>query len=200
LKDGAMETINFVLSGLGGQGVLFMTKILARTALNKGLKVMGAETHGMAQRGGSVVSHLRLGDVKSSLVRTGAAHFLLALEENEAYRNIPFLAGKGRMYASASDDSFPRQEVRPYLEKMGVISRSVPAAEMAMALGAPMSVNLALLGFFSAFNEGPLSHDELRMTIDQVSPDRFRELNLKVFDDGFEKGARIDKVTAKSYE
>jgi indolepyruvate ferredoxin oxidoreductase beta subunit len=200
LKDGAMETINFVLSGLGGQGVLFMTKILARTALNKGLKVMGAETHGMAQRGGSVVSHLRLGDVKSSLVRTGAAHFLLALEENEAYRNIPFLAGKGRMYASASDDSFPRQEVRPYLEKMGVISRSVPAAEMAMALGAPMSVNLALLGFFSAFNEGPLTHDELRMTIDQVSPDRFRELNLKVFDDGFEKGARIDKVTAKSYE
>ena len=184
-----METINFVLSGLGGQGVLFMTKVLAQAALNRGLKVMGAETHGMAQRGGSVVSHLRLGDVKGSLVRTGAAHFLLALEENEAYRNIPFLAGKGRMYASASCDSFPRQEVRPYLEKMGVISRCVPAAEMAMDLGAPMSVNLALLGFFSAFKEGPLSHDELRMTIDQVSPDRFREINLKVFDAGFEKGA-----------
>jgi indolepyruvate ferredoxin oxidoreductase, beta subunit len=190
LKGEGMETINFVLSGLGGQGVLFMTKILARAAVNKGLKVMGAETHGMAQRGGSVVSHLRLGDVKSSLVRTDSAHFLLALEENEAYRNIPFLAKKGRMYASASEDSFPRQEVRPYLEKMGVISRSVPAADMAMDLGAPMSVNLALLGFFSAFKEGPLSHDELRMTIDQVSPDRFKEINLKVFDAGFEKGAR----------
>ena len=190
MNGGDMETINFVLSGLGGQGVLFMTKILARAALNKGLKVMGAETHGMAQRGGSVVSHLRLGDVKSSLVRTDSAHFLLALEENEAYRNIPFLAKKGRMYASASDNSFPRQEVRPYLEKMGVISRSVPAADMAMDLGAPMSVNLALLGFFSAFKEGPLSHDELRTTIDQVSPDRFKKINLKVFDAGFEKGSK----------
>lgn len=192
MKGEDMETINFVLSGLGGQGVLFMTKILARAALNKGLKVMGAETHGMAQRGGSVVSHLRLGDVKSSLVRTDSAHFLLALEENEAYRNIPFLAKKGRMYASASEGSFPRQEVMPYLKKIGVISRSVPAADMAMDLGAPMSVNLALLGFFSAFKEGPISHDELRGTIDQVSPDRFKELNLKVFDAGFEKGARAN--------
>ena len=190
MKDEDMETINFVLSGLGGQGVLFMTKILAQTALNKGLKVMGAETHGMAQRGGSVVSHLRLGDVKSSLVKTDSAHFLLALEENEAYRNIPFLAKKGRLYASASKNSFPRQEVRPYLKKIGVISRSVPAADMAMDLGAPMSVNLALIGFFSAFKEGPLSHDELRATIDQVSPDRFKKINLKVFDAGFEKGSK----------
>lgn len=193
LKDGDMETINFVLSGLGGQGVLFMTKVLAQAAVNKGLKVMGAETHGMAQRGGSVVSHLRLGDVKSSLVRTGSAHFLLALEENEAYRNIPFLAGKGRLYASASDKSFPRREVRPYLQKTGVISRCVPAADMAMALGAPMSGNLALLGFFSSFKEGPISHDELRATIDQVSPDRFKEINLKVFDAGFEKGAKAKR-------
>ena len=86
-----METINFVLGGLGGQGILFMTKILANTALTKGYRVMGAETHGMAQRGGSVVSHLRLGDIESSLVKNGSAHFLLALEENEAYRNLPFL-------------------------------------------------------------------------------------------------------------
>ena len=51
-----METINFVLSGLGGQGILFMTKIFATTAMNKGYNILGAETHGMAQRGGSVVS------------------------------------------------------------------------------------------------------------------------------------------------
>ncbi|MCJ7684480.1 MAG: 2-oxoacid:acceptor oxidoreductase family protein, partial [Desulfobacteraceae bacterium] len=73
-----MENINFVLSGLGGQGILFMTKLLARSAVNKGLKILVAETHGMAQRGGSVVSHLRVGDVKGSLVRAGSAHILLA--------------------------------------------------------------------------------------------------------------------------
>jgi len=102
-----MENINFVLSGLGGQGILFMTKLLAQSAVNKGLKILVGETHGMAQRGGSVVSHLRVGDVKGSLVRAGSAHILLALEENEAYRNIPFLAKGGKLYANAPKTSFP---------------------------------------------------------------------------------------------
>lgn len=185
-----METVNIVLGGLGGQGILFMTKVLAQAALNKGLKTMGAETHGMAQRGGSVISHLRLGDVKSSLVRTGSAQFLLALEENEAYRNIPFLIKGGNLYANAKTDRFPRPEVKPYLDKMGIVYRAVPAEEIAMNLGAPMSSNLALLGFFSAFREGPITHEELRSTIDQVSPDRFKDLNFKVFDAGFEEGSK----------
>ena len=179
-----MDTVNMVICGLGGQGILFMTKILAQAALDTGLNVMGAETHGMAQRGGSVVSHLRLGDVQGSLVRTGSAHFLLALEENEAYRNIPFLARGGRMYVNASENHFPRQEVKPYLEKWGIIHRSVAAGQVAMDLGAPMSSNLALLGFFASFGEGPLSHEALRDTIGHVSPDRFKQTNLHVFDAG----------------
>ena len=185
-----METVNFVLGGLGGQGILFMTKILADTALSKGLNIMVAETHGMAQRGGSVVSHLRLGDVESSLVRTGSAHFLLALEQNEAYRNIPFLAKGGKMYANVLEGPFPRQEVRPYLEKMGILCRSIPAGKVATELGAAMSSNLALLGFFSSFEEAPLSYRELRKTIDRVSPGLFKESNLKVFDAGYQRGVR----------
>jgi len=184
-----MENINFVLSGLGGQGILFMTKLLAQSAVNKGLKILVAETHGMAQRGGSVVSHLRVGDVRGSLVRAGSAHILLALEENEAYRNIPFLAKGGKLYANAPKASFPREEVRPYLEKNGIEYRSIPASDIASQLAAPMSTNLALLGFFCAFQEGPISYDELKETIAQVSPDRFREINLKVFHKGFEGGA-----------
>lgn len=183
-----MKHVNFVLSGLGGQGILFLTKVLAQAALDKGHNVMGAETHGMAQRGGSVVSHLRLGDVESSLVRTGAAHFLLALEENEAYRNIPFLAKGGRIYANASPASFPREEARSYLERSRILCRSVEAGEIATELGGPMSSNLALLGFFSAFEDDPLTHDDLRGTIDRVSPERFRDLNVAAFDAGLKKG------------
>ena len=129
-----MENINFVLSGLGGQGILFMTKLLAQSAVNKGLKILVAETHGMAQRGGSVVSHLRVGDVKGSLVRAGSAHILLALEENEAYRNIPFLAKGGKLYANAPKTTFPRKEVRPYLEKIEIECRSIPASDIAAKL------------------------------------------------------------------
>jgi indolepyruvate ferredoxin oxidoreductase beta subunit len=183
-----METINFVLGGLGGQGILFMTKILAKTALNKGFQVLGAETHGMAQRGGSVVSHLRLGDIQSSLVKNGSAHFLLALEENEAYRNLPFLKKNGFLFSDASSKAFPRKEVQPYLEEMDITCHSIPAAKLALDMGIPMSSNLALIGFFSAFQPSPFRPDELRQTIDSVSPDRFKEINLRVFDKGLEMG------------
>jgi len=185
-----METVNIILSGLGGQGILFMTKVLAHAALTKGFNVMGAETHGMAQRGGSVVSHLRLGEVQSSLVRHGSAQFLLALEENEAYRNMPFLADRARLYANASGRSFPRSEVTGLLNKKKVISRAVEADRIAAEQGTPMAANLALLGFFSAFREGPVPYEDMKETIHRISPERFGALNLKVFDAGYETGTR----------
>ena len=183
-----MDDVNIVLCGLGGQGILFMTKIFAQAALSKGFNLMGAETHGMAQRGGSVVSHLRLGEVENSLIRTGTAQFLLALEETEAYRNIPFLAKGGRLYSDASISPEPRDEIRTYLDRMEISYRSVPAGMMAMELDIPMSSNLILLGFFASFEEEPVSYNDLRATIENASPDKFRELNLKAFDAGFHKG------------
>ena len=181
-----MNTINMVLCGLGGQGILFMTKVLAQVALDKGYNVMGAETHGMAQRGGSVVSHLRLGNVQGSLVRTDSAHFLLALEENEGYRNLPFLARGGRLYVNTGSPRFPKEEVKDYLARKEILARSLPATALAQERGAPLASNLALLGFFSAFDEGPITHDEMRATIERISPERFRETNLAIFDAGYE--------------
>ena len=183
-----METINFVLGGLGGQGILFMTKILANTALNKGYHVMGAETHGMAQRGGSVVSHLRLGDIESSLVKNGSAHFLLALEENEAYRNLQFLKTGGLLFSDSSSKDFPRSEVKAYIDEMRITCHAIPAGKLALDMGIPMSSNLALIGFFSAFEQAPFTPDEIRQTIDSVSPDRFKKINLSVFDKGLKMG------------
>lgn len=185
-----MNAINLVLCGLGGQGILFMTKVLAQVALDKGYNVMGAETHGMAQRGGSVVSHLRLGNVQGSLVRTHEAPLLLALEENEAYRNLPFLARGGRLYVNTPSPLFPREEVRGFLEKKEIISRAVPAGKIATDLGAPMSSNLALLGFFSAYEDSPFDYETLRRTVAQISPDRFRDKNLSIFDAGHQEAKK----------
>jgi indolepyruvate ferredoxin oxidoreductase beta subunit len=185
-----MNTINLVLCGLGGQGILFMTKVLAQVTLDKGYNVMGAETHGMAQRGGSVVSHLRIGNVQGSLVRTHEAPLLLALEENEGYRNLPFLAQGGRLYVNTSSPLFPREEVRAFLDKKEIVSRALPASKIARDLGAPLSLNLALLGFFSAFESEPFGYEALRQTVTQISPDRFREKNLSVFDAGHQQGQK----------
>jgi indolepyruvate ferredoxin oxidoreductase beta subunit len=171
-----------------------MTKVFAQAAMTKGFKTLGAETHGMAQRGGSVISHLRLGDVNSSLIRAGTAHLLLALEENEAYRNITFIAEGGKIYANAPSISFPRNEVKDYLDKIHVVSRSVPADTIASELGAPMSSNLALLGFHTAFDEGPVSYQELKTTIEKISPERFKGNNIQVFDAGYEQGIKQKKA------
>ena len=183
-----METINIILCGLGGQGILFMTKILAHAAMDKGFNVLGAETHGMAQRGGSVVSHLRIGDVRSSLVRMGAAHFLLALEESEAYRNLPFLADKARMVVNTDSEDFPLNNVKGFLDGRSIRYGKVPANRMALEMNAPRASNLALLGYFLAYEEGPLSDGDVRKTIEKVSPDPFREINLKIFDAGGQHG------------
>jgi indolepyruvate ferredoxin oxidoreductase beta subunit len=183
-----MKIINIVLCGLGGQGILFMTRVLAQAALDKGFKVIGAETHGMAQRGGSVISHLRFGDVQGSLVRYGTAHFLLSLDENEGYRNLAFLSMGGNMFVNADPHGFPRQEVKGFFQYRQITPRALPASLIAQELGAPRSSNLALLGFFSAFGEGPLSYEEIKSTIATISPPRLREINERVFEEGHKRG------------
>jgi indolepyruvate ferredoxin oxidoreductase, beta subunit len=177
-----MKTINFVLSGLGGQGILFMTKIFATAALKKGYNILGAETHGMAQRGGSVVSHLRIGDARSSLIRAGAADFLLSMDESEAYRYLPYLKKGGKLFANAPANLFPNGEIADFLKKNDIEPRAMEAGKTAMELGSPRSTNLALVAFFAAFGYGPLGTDDLRDTVDSMSPGHFKETNLKIFD------------------
>jgi indolepyruvate ferredoxin oxidoreductase beta subunit len=193
-----MNTINFILAGLGGQGILYLTKVLAQTAMSSGLGVLGAETHGMAQRGGSVVSHLRLGDARSSLVRPGAAQFLLALEESEAYRNLPFLGRGGLLCANAPAETFPLPEVGSYLDKMEIKACAIPASQLAQELSLPRSANLALLGYFSACGEGPFTVETLRETVAELSPDPIRERNMCVFDAGYEKGLEYRKRQSRA--
>ncbi len=186
-----MKTINYVLTGLGGQGILFMTKVLATTALNKGYNILGAETHGMAQRGGSVVSHLRVGDARSSLIRAGEADFLLSMDESEAYRYLPYLKKGGQLFANAPANAFPNEKVADFLDKNQIQPYAMEAGKTAMDLGSPRSTNLAMVAFYAAFDSGPLSADDLRATVDQMSPGPFKETNLKIFDTCYETGRKM---------
>lgn len=127
-----------VLSGLGGQGILFLSRLLAEAAIARGYPVLTSETHGMAQRGGVVVSHLKVGRFDSPLVRPGRADLLLVLKEENVALHREFLADGGTMVVNAPvpTDAGPR-----------VRAHAVNADALALSARAPHAANLVLLGF-----------------------------------------------------
>jgi len=127
-----------VLSGVGGQGILFLSRLLAEAAIAGGSPVLSSETHGMAQRGGVVVSHLKVGGFDSPLVRTGRADLLLVLKEENLVLHREFLAAGGALIVNAPV---------PIGAGPGIRVHSVDADALALSAGAPHAANLVLLGF-----------------------------------------------------
>jgi len=200
--------LQIIISGIGGQGVLFVTEILAQAALSKGYKVIGSETHGMAQRGGSVISHLKMGDFQSPLVRTGTADIIYAFDQTEFLRSLPFIRKQGICFINAPDGNFLSDKVSQYLTKNQIKLCYINANKVALDLGNLLSVNLIMLGFSLCANlpapmlrqvglsasrgtsgqagRLPFSKPELEQTIREITPNRFLEMNFKAFRSGYE--------------
>ena len=126
-----------IISGIGGQGILFVTRLLAETAIAKGFPVLTSETHGMAQRGGIVISHLKIGDFSSPLVRPGQADGLIALKPENVALHRHFLHPEGWTVATASSAAVAGSENS---------AATIDADGMALAMGTPQAVNLIVLG------------------------------------------------------
>ncbi|MBW1892895.1 MAG: 2-oxoacid:acceptor oxidoreductase family protein [Deltaproteobacteria bacterium] len=127
-----------VISGVGGQGVLFVTRLIAEAAIDKGLPVLTSETHGMAQRGGTVVSHLKVGDFASPLIRPRKANGLLALKAEIPDAHLLFLEPDA--WAVVNSDS-PRD-----FRNMAKLFNT-DCDQLALEIGNARSANLVLLGF-----------------------------------------------------
>jgi len=177
--------LQLILSGVGGQGILFATRIFSELALEQGYNVIGSETHGMAQRGGSVISHLKIGDYSSPLVRQGTADLLLSFDQDEAYRTLGFLKKGGLCFVNSPKENFWDPGINGYLEKNEIEAYSFPADKVALALGAPRSANLGLIGYALSVPDVPFTYEDIRETIVRVSPSRFRDVNLQAFDTGY---------------
>jgi indolepyruvate ferredoxin oxidoreductase beta subunit len=177
-----------LLAGIGGQGVLFAHQLLAECAIAQGLNVTGAETHGMSQRGGSVVSHLKIGDSQAPLIRQSTADFLLAFDPSESYRTISFIRRGGTVVVNNSFSDFPPPRLLEQLASMSVSLRIVDANAIARALGRISAANVALIGFASTCEGFPLATEMLKQTIARVAPERYRELNLNAFEEGVTAG------------
>ncbi len=156
----ATTEIRMVLAGLGGQGVIFLTRLLARAALSLGLPVMVSETHGMSQRGGSVLSHFRIGEGQAPLIRRGSADMVLALELNEAVRNAPFLRPGGRLLVN-SEEPLPEALLEP-LDALGITVQLAQADRLAQQLGSAGVANVIMAGYAAATPAFPLPIEALR--------------------------------------
>lgn len=179
------EELRLILAGLGGQGVIFMTHLLAQTAMDQGHSVIVTETHGMSQRGGSVISHLRIGGSEAPLMRRGTADVLLGLEADEAVRNLSFLRRGGFAFVNSKDGLRP--EVAEHLERLNIQVRSLPATSMAVEIGSAAVINVVLTGFAAAHPSMRLSIDALQDTLLAIAP-HGRDLNLQALEAGYRAG------------
>ena len=192
--------IQMIISGVGGQGVLLVTRIFAAFAVREGYPLIGSEDHGMSQRGGSVMTHLKIGNFDSPLVKKGSADILLSLEKDEAYKTLyylkPSLNGRdgGLCFINAPDPNYMNQEIRKYLKEKGIETYVFGADQLAREMGSVQSANIALIGFASAHPRFPFPHEKLRDAIEQVTAQKFREVSLKIFEKGFSEGRKTMKL------
>ena len=182
---------NILLTGVGGQGTVLASKLIAAAAMQKGLPVMSAETIGMAQKGGSVFSHLRIGaGVMSPMIRRGTADLLLAFEPAEAVRMLPYLKEGGTVVvnshpvmpvtAALKGTDYTGREMIAYLQETVPDILVIDGWQAMQELGNPKVLNVVMLG--AALKSGALDflteEDLLEAIRAKVKP-RFVALNEK---------------------
>ena len=187
---------NIVLCGIGGQGTVLASKLLAAAGMKKGFRVQSAETIGMAQRGGSVFSHLRMGaadeEISSPMIALGTADILIGFEPGETVRLLPYLKPDGQVItasrsvmpvtAALTGGSYDGADMLRYLED-NVENLSVVDTETALAeLGNPKVTNVLLLGYAAESGALGLTAEDLREALKERLPEKLRDVNFKALD------------------
>lgn len=184
-----MNTRSVMIVGVGGQGTLLASRILGSVLLARGYDVKVSEVHGMSQRGGSVVTYVKYGDeVFSPVIEKGEADVIIAFEQLEAARWLPYLKKGGKLIMSTQKlDPMPvitgtAEYPESIIEKLtaaGVDVTAVDALSLAERAGNPKASNVVLMGVVSSKTdfEEKLWQDAL----EQCVPPKFLELNKKAF-------------------
>lgn len=178
--------MDILLAGVGGQGILFITRILATSAITRGWPVMASETHGMAQRGGTVLSHVRIGrNGIGPLIPRGKADLLIGLDEDEGLRHLDYLCEGGRLVVNDEKGKTRLKAVTDYLSCAGIQWKGVRAKEIARELNYPLGANLILVGVASGLGWLPFSLGELKQSVSVLSRPSVMERNTESLDAGF---------------
>lgn len=184
---------DIILAGVGGQGIISLGAILGKAAMAEGLKIKQSETHGMSQRGGAVVAHVRLADkvVHADLIHHGQADVILAIEPLEALRQLPYLHKSGLVISNTE----PVKTINNYPEE-AQLSQAFSRLPRVLLIDAlrllptpkhKKAANLVMLGALSAFIS--ISHEQLKTSISRVFSHLdagIIEVNLEAFQLGYE--------------
>ena len=185
---------DILLCGVGGQGTVLASKLIATAAMAKGHTVHSAETIGMAQRGGSVTSHIRIGDKASSpLIPRGNADILIGFEPAEAVRNLSYLKKDGIVIVntvpvrptteSLQPTGYDGAEMISYLKRRCTCI-TVDANALCKPLGSSKFFNVVVLGVLTASGRLDIDAETMKEEIRKHVPERFAEINLKAFEIG----------------
>ena len=179
--------VQILFAGIGGQGILFAARLFSELGLKLGLNIMGSETHGMSQRGGSVTAHLKLGDFKSPMIRSGTADILYAFDENEAYKSLKFLRPGGILFVNLESKNKFDKDVIAYLKQKEISFEFFDASSAASSFGTLKTANIILIGYSIGTGLVPFRYENLRSIIEQLSGGKQLELNLKALEFGFKQ-------------
>lgn len=172
--------MQIAIIGRGGQGVLFLTRILSECALDMDLEVIASETHGMAMRGGSVISTLKVGSFRGPLIGSGQADMMLVLDPG-SYRTFShLLSPQGVAFLNA-----PSSDSHPHIDATGLA---------AAKSGSPLMANLVLFGFALTYENWFCTYSRVEKVTGTISPQRFRQANINALKLGYSSGNRGDKA------
>lgn len=185
--------LDIVVCGVGGQGVISVATVIAKGAIKAGFKTRQSEVHGMAQRGGSVLAHLRIADrtIESDLIPRQSANFILGMEPIESLRYLQYLEKDGTLITSVDPviniPNYPDEEF--YLGKIKSVPKhvTIPAQKTAVDAGSGRAANMVMVGAVSkstAIDEAYFK-DAIRETYGSKG-DKIVEINLRAFDLGRE--------------
>lgn len=192
---------NIILCGVGGQGTVLASKLISSIAMEKGLPVMSAETIGMSQRGGSVFSHIRIGEgIQTPMIEEGEADVIIAFEPGEAVRMLPYLKADGQMIVS-SKEVMPVMATLTGFEYQGKIMLDYLASkvkhlivadteEVCQNIGTTKVLNVFLLGVAVSSGMLGFTEEELKEMIRKKVPEKFQKLNMKALECAKEYGKK----------
>lgn len=191
------ETFQAVLAGVGGQGIIYLNRVIARAAMDLGYKVYCLEEHGMARRGGSVATFMRFGkEIYTPVIPMGTGELLIGFEVIETIRQLPVLNENAKIILNPhiirpfiTKGEYPdKDKLLKFLIKRfkGEQLIEVDAEKLALELGSGITTNIVLLGAASGAGALTIEKSKLKSAIKNTSLPQYVKINLEAFDSGFE--------------